>query len=84
MAYCIYSLVRGGEQSKEVEDCFRPVFSFVRKLPYRVQGVPTCLGLAKCNILKLRSLPAKITNLPKKRILLHKIAFSAFFSELQN
>ena len=45
----------------------------------QVQGVPTCLGQAKCNFLKLRSLPAKITNFTKKCILLHKIAFSAFF-----
>ena len=40
-----------------------------------IQGVPTCLGQAKYNILKLRSLPAKITNFTKKCILLHKIAF---------
>ena len=40
-----------------------------------LQGVPTCFGQAKCNVLKLRSLPAKITNFTKKCILLHKIAF---------
>ena len=40
-----------------------------------LQGVPTSLGQAKCNILKLRSLPAKITNVTKTCILLHKIAF---------
>ena len=54
-------------------------FGIKTKESKHVQGVPTCLGQAKCNILKLRSLPAKITNFPKKRILLHKIAFSVFF-----
>ena len=53
---------------------------FISAVPAKIRiignkDVPTCLGQDKYNILMLRSLPAKITNFPKKRILLHKIAF---------
>ena len=44
--------------------CFSPQDFY--QLSYYVQGVPTCLGQAKYNILKLRSLPAKMTNFTER------------------